>query len=397
MHYVTRGEGKPILFLHGFPQFWFLWRRQLADLGSDHAVYAPDMRGYNLSCKPEEVEDYRMRHLLGDILELVERLGLAPLTLAGHDWGGIVSWAFALKYPGLLERLVIIDAPSPFTWNRDLRESPKQRDAVNYMIELSKPSPEPEEMLAAKSFSMMDDIMRRIGGRHAQLSDVDRAIYHEAWGQPGALRGALNYYRAARLGEQVAIKERMSSVDIDTVMPQDLINAKPAAAAVREFFGSSQLSQFMDQTNPLSEITHKRRLSALGPGGLTRERAGFEVRDVHPTHYGRICPIETPEGPNIGLINSLATFARVNEFGFIETPYRKVEHGSVLPGDPVYLTALEEERYVIAQANASMNEQGRFMQARVSARKGGEYKMVSPEELHFIDISPKQLVSLAAA
>ncbi|MGE5858085.1 MAG: alpha/beta fold hydrolase, partial [Solirubrobacterales bacterium] len=184
--------------------FWFLWRRQLADLGSDHAVYAPDMRGYNLSCKPEEVEDYRMRHLLGDILELVERLGLAPLTLAGHDWGGIVSWAFALKYPGLLERLVIIDAPSPFTWNRDLRESPKQRDAVNYMIELSKPSPEPEEMLAAKSFSMMDDIMRRIGGRHAQLSDADRAIYHEAWGQPGALQGGLNYYRAAHMGEQVA-------------------------------------------------------------------------------------------------------------------------------------------------------------------------------------------------
>src|SRR5512144_2330115 len=206
-----------------------------------------------------------------------------------------------------------------------------------------------------------------------------------------------NQYRIGLLRMERAIKERMSSVDIDTVMPQDLINAKPAAAAVREFFGSSQISQFMDQTNPLSEITHKRRLSALGPGGLTRERAGFEVRDVHPTHYGRICPIETPEGPNIGLINSLATFARVNEFGFIETPYRKVEHGSVLPGDPVYLTALEEERYVIAQANASMNEQGRFMQARVSARKGGEYKMVSPEELHFIDISPKQLVSLAAA
>ena len=204
MHYVTRGEGKPILFLHGFPQFWFLWRRQLADLGSDHAVYAPDMRGYNLSCKPERVEDYRMRHLLGDVLELVEQLGLAPLTLAGHDWGGIVAWAFALKYPELLERLVIIDAPSPFTWNRDLRESPKQRDAVNYMIELSKPSPEPEEMLAAKSFSMMDDIMRRIGGRRAQLSEADRAIYHEAWGQPGALRGGLNYYRAAHMGEQVA-------------------------------------------------------------------------------------------------------------------------------------------------------------------------------------------------
>jgi len=204
MHYVTRGEGKPILFLHGFPQFWYLWRRQLEDFGEDHAVFAPDMRGYNLSCKPEDPEEYRMRHLLTDIHELVENLGVAPLTLVGHDWGGIVSWAFALKYPELLERLVIIDAPPPFTWNRDLHESPKQRDAVNYMIELSKPSPEPEEMLAANEFSMMDDIMRRIGGRHAVLTDEDRAAYHEAWGQPGALRGGLNYYRAARMGEQVA-------------------------------------------------------------------------------------------------------------------------------------------------------------------------------------------------
>ena len=161
-----------------------------------------------------------------------------------------------------------------------------------------------------------------------------------------------NQYRIGLLRMERAIKERMSSVDIDTVMPQDLINAKPAAAAVREFFGSSQLSQFMDQTNPLSEITHKRRLSALGPGGLTRERAGFEVRDVHPTHYGRICPIETPEGPNIGLINSLATFARVNKYGFVETPYRKVKDGRVT--DEVdYLSAMEEGRYTVAQANAT--------------------------------------------
>ena len=204
LHYVSRGQGKPILFLHGFPQFWFLWRRQLADLGGDHAVYAPDMRGYNLSCKPEEVEAYRMRHLLADVVGLVEALDLAPLTLVGHDWGGIVSWAFALKYPELLERLVIIDGPPPFTWNRDLRESPKQRDAVNYMLEFSKPSPKPEEMLAANGFSMMDDLMLRIGGRGAQLSDPERAAYHEAWSQSGALRGGLNYYRAARMGEQVA-------------------------------------------------------------------------------------------------------------------------------------------------------------------------------------------------
>ena len=166
-----------------------------------------------------------------------------------------------------------------------------------------------------------------------------------------------NQYRVGLLRMERAIRERMSSVEIDTVMPHDLINAKPAAAAVREFFGSSQLSQFMDQTNPLSEVTHKRRLSALGPGGLTRERAGFEVRDVHPTHYGRICPIETPEGPNIGLINSLATFARVNKYGFIETPYREVKDGKVT-SDVVYMSAMQEGRYTIAQANAELDAKG---------------------------------------
>ncbi|MGD9830279.1 MAG: DNA-directed RNA polymerase subunit beta, partial [Hyphomicrobiaceae bacterium] len=168
-----------------------------------------------------------------------------------------------------------------------------------------------------------------------------------------------NQYRIGLLRMERAIKERMSAVDIETVMPQDLINAKPAAAAVREFFGSSQLSQFMDQTNPLSEITHKRRLSALGPGGLTRERAGFEVRDVHPTHYGRICPIETPEGPNIGLINSLATFARVNKYGFIESPYRKVKDGK-LTDQVLYLSAMEEMRHHVAQANADVDDKGRL-------------------------------------
>ncbi len=176
-----------------------------------------------------------------------------------------------------------------------------------------------------------------------------------------------NQYRIGLLRMERAIKERMSSVDIDTVMPQDLINAKPAAAAVREFFGSSQLSQFMDQTNPLSEITHKRRLSALGPGGLTRERAGFEVRDVHPTHYGRICPIETPEGPNIGLINSLATFARVNKYGFVETPYRKVKDGRVTD-EVVYLSAMEEGRYSVAQANVPIDAKGRFTEDLVVCR-----------------------------
>ncbi len=205
-----------------------------------------------------------------------------------------------------------------------------------------------------------------------------------------------NQYRVGLLRMERAIKERMSSVEIDTIMPQDLINAKPAAAAVREFFGSSQLSQFMDQTNPLSEVTHKRRLSALGPGGLTRERAGFEVRDVHPTHYGRMCPIETPEGPNIGLINSLATFARVNKYGFIETPYRRVEN-SVVTDEVTYMSATEEMRYTVAQANATLDENGKFVNDLASSRKSGEYTLTAPENIDYIDVSPKQLVSVAAS
>ena len=192
------------------------------------------------------------------------------------------------------------------------------------------------------------------------------------------------------------IRERMSSVEIDTYMPHDLINSKPLQAAVREFFGSSQLSQFMDQTNPLSEITHKRRLSALGPGGLSRERAGFEVRDVHPTHYGRICPIETPEGPNIGLINSLSTFARVNKYGFIESPYRKVVEGQV-SDEVVYLSAMEEARYTVAQANSSLNNDGEFVNEFVSCRQNGENVMATSEQIDLIDVSPKQVVSVAAS
>src|SRR5438128_10833626 len=245
-----------------------------------------------------------------------------------------------------------------------------------------------------------------------------------------------NQYRIGLLRMERAIKERMSSVDIDTVMPQDLINAKPAAAAVREFFGSSQLSQFMDQTNPLSEITHKRRLSALRPGGLTRERAGFEVRDVHPTHYGRICPIETPEGPNIGLINSLACYARINEFGFIESPYRKVKDGRVTDyvlvtnaggspkykaGDIVeademvsedgrpkkkgvelepysfYLSAWEEDQYVIAQANSRVDDNMQLKEERINCRQAGNFILAPRDNVQFIDVSPKQLVSVAAS
>ena len=205
-----------------------------------------------------------------------------------------------------------------------------------------------------------------------------------------------NQYRVGLLRMERAIRERMGSVEIDTVMPADLINAKPAAAAVREFFGSSQLSQFMDQTNPLSEITHKRRVSALGPGGLTRERAGFEVRDVHPTHYGRICPIETPEGPNIGLINSLATFAKINRYGFIETPYRKVVDGKGT--DEVrYISAMEEGRYTIAQANAELDAKGSFVGELIPIRRAGEIGLARPTDIELMDVSPKQLVSVAAA
>ncbi|WP_304177297.1 DNA-directed RNA polymerase subunit beta [Phenylobacterium aquaticum] len=204
-----------------------------------------------------------------------------------------------------------------------------------------------------------------------------------------------NQYRVGLLRMERAIKERMSSVDIDTVMPHDLINAKPAAAAVREFFGSSQLSQFMDQTNPLSEITHKRRLSALGPGGLTRERAGFEVRDVHPTHYGRICPIETPEGPNIGLINSLATHAVVNKYGFIESPYRRIKDGKTTD-EVVYMSAMEEAKHVIAQANIKL-ENGEIVDDLVPGRINGEPSLLPKADVDLMDVSPKQVVSVAAS
>jgi DNA-directed RNA polymerase subunit beta len=205
-----------------------------------------------------------------------------------------------------------------------------------------------------------------------------------------------NQYRIGLVRMERAIKERMSLQEIETLMPHDLINAKPVTAVIKEFFGSSQLSQFMDQTNPLSEVTHKRRLSALGPGGLTRERAGFEVRDVHSTHYGRICPIETPEGPNIGLIASLSSYARVNEYGFVETPYRKVEKGRVTD-EVTFFSALEEEKHIIAQANAPVDRRGHFEGTNVSCRKEGEYILARPEEVDLMDVSPNQLVSVAAS
>ncbi len=205
-----------------------------------------------------------------------------------------------------------------------------------------------------------------------------------------------NQFRIGLVRMERAIKEKMTLTELETAVPHDLINAKPVIAAIKEFFGASQLSQFMDQTNPLSEITHKRRLSALGPGGLTRERAGFEVRDVHPTHYGRICPIETPEGPNIGLITSLATYARVNDFGFIESPYRKVQDGRVTD-EIVYLSAIEGERYIVAQATSPMDDKGNLLGETVSVRIGGDFRMVTPQEVQYMDVSPKQIVGVSAS
>ncbi|AJC50416.1 DNA-directed RNA polymerase subunit beta [Coxiella endosymbiont of Amblyomma americanum] len=207
---------------------------------------------------------------------------------------------------------------------------------------------------------------------------------------------AENQFRIGLVRVERAVKDRLSLADIETLVPQDLVNAKPVSAAIKEFFGSSQLSQFMDQNNPLSEITHKRRISALGPGGLTRERAGFEVRDVHPTHYGRVCPIETPEGPNIGLINSLAIFARANEYGFLETPYRKVT-GGIVTNKIKYLSAIEEGDYYIAQANTNVDQDGRMTDELISCRYKGEFTLTVPEKVHYIDVSPRQIVSVAAA
>src|SRR6185312_1385556 len=207
---------------------------------------------------------------------------------------------------------------------------------------------------------------------------------------------AENVFRIGLVRVERAVKERLALAESEGLMPQELINAKPVSAAIKEFFGSSQLSQFMDQNNPLSEVTHKRRVSALGPGGLTRERAGFEVRDVHTTHYGRVCPIETPEGPNIGLINSLSVYARTNTYGFLETPYRRVKDGRVTD-EIVFLSAIEEGQYIIAQANAQVDERGRFTADLVSCRHQNEFALLPAEQIQYMDVAPKQIVSVAAS
>ncbi|PKL51660.1 MAG: DNA-directed RNA polymerase subunit beta [Nitrospira bacterium HGW-Nitrospira-1] len=240
------------------------------------------------------------------------------------------------------------------------------------------------------------EIVRYILGLRAgkgEVDDIDHLGNRRIRGVGELLE---NQFRIGLVRMERAIREKMTLAELETAMPYDLINAKPVMAAVKEFFGSSQLSQFMDQTNPLSEITHKRRLSALGPGGLTRERAGFEVRDVHPTHYGRICPIETPEGPNIGLITSLASYARVNDYGFIEVPYRKVTHGKVTE-DVKFFSAIEGEKFIIAEATSSVDRNNNLIGDSISAREGGDFRMVTPQEVQYMDVSPKQIVGLSAA
>src|SRR5215210_8335861 len=255
-------------------------------------------------------------------------------------------------------------------------------------------TPLDEKILHPQDFYEVIKYLLKLRKNPANVDDIDHLGNRRVRSVGELLE---NQFRIGLVRMERAIKEKMSVYqEMATAMPHDLINAKPVMAAIREFFGSSQLSQFMDQTNPLSEITHKRRLSALGPGGLSRERAGFEVRDVHPTHYGRICPIETPEGPNIGLISSLSCYARINEFGFIESPYRKVSNSKV-SSDVVYLSAMEEQKHVVAQASAETDGDGRFVEDLISARDSGEFVMAPRDNVTLMDVSPKQLVSVAAA
>ncbi|MFO0519590.1 MAG: DNA-directed RNA polymerase subunit beta, partial [bacterium] len=247
--------------------------------------------------------------------------------------------------------------------------------------------------LAAEDIVAVIKILVELRNGRGEIDDIDH-LGNRRVRSVGEL--AENQFRAGLVRVERAVKERLSQAESENLMPHDLINAKPVSAAIREFFGSSQLSQFMDQTNPLSEITHKRRVSALGPGGLTRERAGFEVRDVHPTHYGRVCPIETPEGPNIGLINSLALYARTNEYGFLETPYRKVD-GSRVTDEIVFLSAIEESKYTIAQANAELDKNGKFVDQIISCRQHNEFTMAAPDKIEYMDVAPAQIVSVAAS
>jgi DNA-directed RNA polymerase subunit beta len=263
----------------------------------------------------------------------------------------------------------------------------------NFYARVGKRGPEGENTLSNDDIIAVIGILLELRNGRGDIDDIDH-LGNRRVRSVGEL--AENQFRAGLVRVERAVRERLSQAESENLMPHDLINAKPVSAAVREFFGSSQLSQFMDQTNPLSEITHKRRVSALGPGGLTRERAGFEVRDVHPTHYGRVCPIETPEGPNIGLINSLALYARTNEYGFLETPYRRVANGKV-KDDIEFLSAIDEGQYVIAQANAAVDNKGKLLDEIVSCRYRNEFSLMPADRVQFMDVAPSQIVSVAAS
>ena len=254
-------------------------------------------------------------------------------------------------------------------------------------------SDEGETILTKEDILAVVGILIELRNGRGEIDDIDH-LGNRRIRSVGEL--VENQFRTGLVRVERAVKERLGQAEADNLMPHDLINSKPISSAIREFFGSSQLSQFMDQTNPLSEITHKRRISALGPGGLTRERAGFEVRDVHSTHYGRVCPIETPEGPNIGLINSLALYAKTNKYGFLETPYRVVENGKVKTGID-YLSAIEESDYTIAQANSELNDKGGFKETLVSSRYKNEFTLASNENVNYMDVAPGQIVSVAAS
>src|SRR5689334_19476799 len=370
---------------------------------SAHDVKDPKTGEVVLSCN-EEISEEKLEALRARGIERVEVLFLDDTHIGPALRNTLLQDKIASPEEAILEiyrRLRPGDPPTPETataFFNNLFFNPERYDLsrvgrlkLNHKLKLEVPLD--QGTLRREDILEVVRYLIELRNGNGQIDDIDH-LGNRRVRAVGEL--VENQYRIGLVRMERAIKERMSLQDIETLMPQELINYKPVSAVIKEFFGSSQLSQFMDQTNPLSEITHKRRLSALGPGGLTRERAGFEVRDVHPTHYGRVCPIETPEGPNIGLIASLSTYARVNEFGFIETPYREVENGRV--SDRIrYLSALEEEEHVIAQANAPIDGRGNFTADLVSSRIGGEFVMARPEEINFMDVSPNQLVSVAAS
>jgi DNA-directed RNA polymerase subunit beta len=369
---------------------------------SAHDVKDPKTGEVLLACN-EEITEEKLELLRQHGIDRIEVLFLDDTHIGPALRNTLLQDKIADPQEAILEiyrRLRPGDPPTPetaTTFFNNLFFNPERYDLsrvgrlkLNHKLKLN--APLDQGTLRREDILEVVKYLIELKNGNGQIDDIDH-LGNRRVRAVGEL--VENQYRIGLVRMERAIKERMSLQDIETLMPQELINYKPVSAVIKEFFGSSQLSQFMDQTNPLSEITHKRRLSALGPGGLTRERAGFEVRDVHPTHYGRVCPIETPEGPNIGLIASLSTYARVNDFGFVETPYRRVKEGRVTE-EIVYLSALEEEEHTIAQANAPIDAKGNFTSDLVSSRIGGEFTMVRPEQIEFMDVSPNQLVSVAA-